>query len=607
MNNDIKSKGGLINLKKKYYKQFLTENANNINVLNSVNIPYSFNNYQCMCDCHEEKVMNNNNLHNYNSEIYISGSKLDKRQYQQIPFGRNKSSNYLLALKNKDLSLDPSKIYSTNYNYNFNYFDNVENGILNKKPKSQEKMNNLYQNEKINICLTDNVEKTDNLQKSCSMNEIQNNLSKRSIVHKNKKENKTENKNENKSMFEDDINKNILYRFYHDAKPKKYSYGGRTIIVSSNAKNHSFKEIIVKSGSSDKIMNKKNFIKLTENNIYNNINNNNYNDNNYYKSSNNIEINNDMNYNYNSDKDKNENNNINHREIKKSTSENYLFNHHHIHHFHRCRCHCINHMNYFGDINNCNQNNDIHLMANNKDKYKLNIYDYCKNDNLLTYEKENKNNNICTPVQTLNNDNNNNKYHMPIEVFNSENSEIFNNCNNNKYNYNFNGQNYYYKNKRTIPKSNSFDNYNILKKTYKNTIVTPKNSAIWDFNYNNFKLKVKLGLLKNEIYKNEKNNKNGNKNRIKLNYQQDKKYLENILNNKKKSNIKDIVLEKTKKALEEKKLKQENKYNNNKNQKKYKYRYKNENQILSNLKKQLLENNKKNNRYIVKPKLNVFK
>ena len=611
MNSVIKSKGGIISLKKKYYNQFLTknDNNNNINVLNSVNIPYSFNNYQCMCVCHEEKAMNNNNLYNYNSEIinsYISDSNLDKRQYQKILLGRNRSANFLLALKNKDLSLDPSKVYSTNYNYNFNYFDNVGNGILKKKPKSQEKMNNLYQSEKINLNInqTDNVEKTDNLQKIDSMNEIKNNLSKSSIVHKN------ENENENKSVNEADINKNILYRFYHDdAKPSKYSYGGRTIIVSSNAKNHTFKEIIVKSGSSDKILNKKKFIKLTENNIYNSINNNNYNEKNCYKSNNNTEINNDINYNFNTDENKNQNNNnINHREIKKSTSDNYLLNHHHIHHIHRCRCHCINHMNYFGDINNCNQNNDIYLMTKNKDKYKLNIYDYYNKDNILTSEKENKCNNIYTPIQTSNYEDNYNKYHIPTEVFNSESNEIFNNCNNNnKYNFKVNEQNYYYKNKRTIPKSNSFDNYNLVKKNYKNSIIAPKNSAIWDFNYNNFKLKVKLGLLKKEIYKNEKNNITGNKNRIQLNYQQqDKKYLENILNNKKKSNIKDIVLEKTKKALEEKKLKQENKYNN-KNLKNYKYKYKNENKILSNLKKQLLENNKKNNKYVVKPKLNVFK
>ena len=609
MNSVIKSKGGIISLKKKYYNQFLTKNDNNnINVLNSVNIPYSFNNYQCMCVCHEEKAMNNNNLYNYNSEIinsYISESNLDKRQYQKILLGRNRSANYLLALKNKDLSLDPSKVYSTNYNYNFNYFDNVGNGILKKKPKSQEKMNNLYQSEKININInqTDNVEKTDNLQKIDSMNEIKNNLNKSSIVNKN------ENENENKSVNEADINKNILYRSYHDAKPSKYSYGGRTIIVSSNAKNHTFKEIIVKSGSSDKILNKKKFIKLTENNIYNSINNNNYNEKNCYKSNNNTEINNDINYNFNTDENKNENdNNINHREIKKSTSDNYLFNHHHIHHIHRCRCHCINHMNYFRDINNCNQNNDIYLMTKNKDKYKLNIYDYYNKDNILTSEKENKCNNIYTPIRTSNYEDNYNKYHIPTEVFNFESNEIFNNCNNNnKYNYKVNEQNYYYKNKRTIPKSNSFDNYNLVKKNYKNSIIAPKNSAIWDFNYNNFKLKVKLGLLKKEIYKNEKNNITGNKNRIQLNYQQqDKKYLENILNNKKKSNIKDIVLEKTKKALEEKKLKQENKYNN-KNLKNYKYKYKNENKILSNLKKQLLENNKKNNKYVVKPKLNVFK
>ena len=607
MNSVIKSKGGIISLKKKYYNQFLTknDNNNNINVLNSVNIPYSFNNYQCMCVCHEEKAMNNNNLYNYNSETinsYISESNLDKKQYQKILLGRNRSANFLLALKNKDLSLDPSKVYSTNYNYNFNYFDNVGNGILKKKPKSQEKMNNLYQSEKINMNInqTDNVEKTDNLQKIDSMNEIKNNLSKSSIIHKNE--------NENKSVNETDINKNILYRFYHDdAKPSKYSYGGRTIIVSSNAKNHTFKEIIVKSGSSDKILNKKKFIKLTENNIYNNINNN-YNEKNCYKSNNNTEINNDMNYNFNTDENKNENNNnINHREIKKSTSDNYLFNHHHIHHIHRCRCHCINHMNYFRDINNCNQNNDIYLMTKNKDKYKLNIYDYYNKDNILTSEKENKCNNIYTSIQTSNYEDNYNKYHIPTEVFNSESNEIFNNCNNNKYNYKVNEQNYYYNNKRTIPKSNSFDNYNLVKKNYKNSIIAPKNSAIWDFNYNNFKLKVKLGLLKKEIYKNEKNNITANKNRIQLNYQQqDKKYLENILNNKKKSNIKDIVLEKTKKALEEKKLKQENKYNN-KNLKNYKYKYKNENKILSNLKKQLLENNKKNNKYVVKPKLNVFK
>ena len=568
MNNATKSKGGIISLKKKYYKQFLSKdvNNNNINVLNSVNIPYSFNNYQCMCDCHEEEALNNNNLQNYNSEIinsYISESNIDKRQYQQIPLGRNRSANFLLALKNKDSSFDPSKLYSTNYNYNFNYFDNVGNGILNKKNKSQEKNNYLYQNEKINISLTDNIEKTDNLQKIDSMKEIRNNLSKRSIVHKNKNENENENENGNKSVYEADINKNILYRFYHNDKPRKYSSGGKTIIVSSNAKNHTFKEIIVKSGSSDKIMNKKKFIKLTENNIYNNISNFKYNDKNYYKSNNNTEINNDMSFNLNCDENKYENNNIiNHREIKKSTSENYLFNHHHhIHHLHRCRCHCINHMNYFRDNNNCNQNNDIQLMTNNKDKYKLNIYDYCVNDNLLTSEKENKSNNIFTPIRTFNYENNYNKLHTPNEVFNSEKNEIFNNYNNNKYNYNYNynGQNYYDKNKRNIPKSNSFDNYNFVKKNYKNTIVAPKNSAIWDFNYNNFKLKVKLGLLKNEIYKNEKNNKTGNKDRIKLNYQQDKKYLENILNNKKKSNIKDIVLEKTKKALEEKKLKQENK------------------------------------------------
>lgn len=602
MNNVIKSKGGIFSLKKKYYKQFLTKKANNnININNSVNIPLSYKNDKCTCDCHEEKAINNNNLHNYNSEVknsYIS-SKLEQKQYQQSPLERNKSSNYLLSLENKDLSFCPSKKYSTNYNYNFNYFDNVENGILNKKPKSQEKINNLYQNEKINLIPIDYELKEDNLQKIDSMNEIKNNLNKRSIVHKNKYE------SENNSIYGIDINKNIFNRYYNNAKPKKYSYGGRTIIVSSNAKNHSFKEIIVKSGSSDKIMNKRKIINITENNIFNSINNNNNNFNfeDNYKTEEKTDVNHDFNpY-------ENNNFNTNHREMKKSTSENYLFNHHyHIHHIHKCRCHCVNHMNYFRNNNNCYQNNNILLIDQNKeDKYRLNLNRNYQNNYLLTYEKENKSNNIHTPIKTLNYENNYKKYHIPIETFNPKKRETINNCNDNKYNYNINNKNYYFKNKRTIPKSNSFDNYSLVKKNYSNMVVDPKNSAIGDFNYNNFKLKAKLGLLKREIYKNERNMNTGNKNRIKLNYQLDKKYLENILNNQKRSNIKDIVLEKTKKALEEKKLKQEGKYNINKNQKNYKNKYKDENQILSNLKKQLLENNKKNNKYVVKSKLNVFK
>ena len=103
------------------------------------------------------------------------------------------------------------------------------------------------------------------------------------------------------------------------------------------------------------------------------------------------------------------------------------------------------------------------------------------------------------------------------------------------------------------------------------------------------------------------NIKTNNKNKNKLGndfYLQDKKYLENVLNNnKKKFMIDDILLEKSKKILEEKKLRKEK--NNNKEKKKEKN--KNENKILSSIKLNLIEKNKKN-KYVINPNnLNFFK
>jgi hypothetical protein len=165
MNNVIKKKGGLANLKKKYYKQFLTkkdinDKRANINNNNSVSNPYSFNNNQCIRNYQDKKIINNNTFHNYNSEIinsYLNESKTDKPKYNHLQFGRNKSTNYLLTLENNGLLQDTSKINSTKYNYNFNYFDNVVNGILSTKSKSKEKT---YDSLNLN-----NIEKIDKLGK----------------------------------------------------------------------------------------------------------------------------------------------------------------------------------------------------------------------------------------------------------------------------------------------------------------------------------------------------------------------------------------------------------------------------------------------------------
>jgi len=59
----------------------------------------------------------------------LNESKTEKPKFNHLQLGRNKSSNYLLTLENNGLLRVTSKINSTKYNYNFNYFDNVENEI----------------------------------------------------------------------------------------------------------------------------------------------------------------------------------------------------------------------------------------------------------------------------------------------------------------------------------------------------------------------------------------------------------------------------------------------------------------------------------------------
>ena len=616
MNNVIKKKGGLANLKKKYYKQFLTKkeiNDKRNNNNNSVNHPNSYNNNQYIRNYQDKKIINNNTFHNYNSEIinsYLNELKTEKPKFTHLQFERNKSSNYLLTLENNGLLQDTSKINSTKYNYNFNYFDNVENGILNKKSKSKEKT---YDSLNLNIIdkfKIDKLEKVDLIKNENKDNSISNNL----IFAK---EYEYENIKKPKPIYESGITEQKSLKYYHDVIPKKYSYGGRTIIVSNKANNHSFKEIVVKSVSSDKIKNENKVVNCTEENInykenFKDNDNHNCIDTEIQKNNTHLqtEINNEINY-----EDKIDS----HKEIKKSISEKYLIGNQNLDYMKNYGYKFNDNTNDFTFLNDNNKIINNNLIGENEDdlflkKYniKYNINDNYINDNyinnnytndnyinnnymndyLLTYEKENKNNNIYMPIQTYNFDNDYNK--IPSETLNNEKNELIYNYNDNRYkNINQN-----YKNKKILPKSYSYNRFNILKKNYSNTISTSKKSPIEDLDYDDFKLKVKLELLKKQIHKN----------RINLNRQQDKNYLQKILNNKKrKSCINDIVLEKTKKALEEKKYKKEKKSKQIIKNKKQNYKFKYEGQILFELKKKLLENNKKNSKFAIKPKMSVFK
>ena len=600
MNNVIKKKGGLANLKKKYYKQFLTKKDNNDkrtnnNNNNSVNHPNSFNNNQCIRNYQDKKVINNNIFHNYNSEIinsYLNESKTEKPKFNHLQLGRNKSSNYLLSLENNGLLQDTKKINSTKYNYNFNYFDNVGNGILNKKSKSKEKTYDSLNYNNIEKIEIDKLEKTEIIR-----NENKDNSTNNNILLVNEYENI--NIKKPKLIYETEINEQKSYKYYHDIIPKKYSYGGRTIIVSNKANNHSFKEIVVKSGLHDKIADKNKVMNYTEENInFNtkeNLNDNqNYINTEIHKNNTNLQtdINNEINY---------ENKIDSHKEIKKSISEKYLISTPNFDYMNDYGLKLKNIINDYSDLIDNNKIINNNLIGENEDdiflrkyslKYNINDNNYT-NEYILTNEKENKSNNIYMPIQTFNYENDYNK--IPSETLNNENNELIYNFNDNRYK-NINQK--YYNIKKILPKSYSLKTFNISKKNYSNTIATSKKSAIEDLDYDDLKLKLKLELLKKEIHKN----------RINLSRQQDKNYLHNVLNNKKrKSSINDIVLEKTKKALEEKKNKKVKKSKNIIKNNKKNYKFKDEGQILFELKKKLLENNKRNSKFAVKPKLSIFK
>ena len=496
--------------------------------------------YKCKCNCHKNLYLNE--IKNYNSEI----NTLDYNEYNKLNNYKikNRSTNNLLSSLNK----------GTNYNYN-----STDINKENKDLKNYTNLNNkLLRNKKLNIIKT---ESNDNLAKSFVI--YKNEIQPLNTTQINRKEN-SPNKNQ-----------------------KKYFYGGDKLKIANNTNNHSYKEIIDKAGSKDKIFKKSRVINFTENNInYDCIKN-------IHKISQNYET--DINYELRNDKNNcinNDNNGVNKnkKEIKKSSSENYLLQY------------INNNQNNKNLNNNFNydykkeENKNDNLNEENKHQNKGNKFTYNMNNDLC-FNKNDYLLNFCSEKNLQDG------YitHKNINEINL----IKNNLkapNNFRYYYN-NKKNNIVKN-RNLPKSNSIDNFKFFR-YYKSFITCKSNDNLMDdFNYEDFKLRVKLGLLKKQIYRNEINNQN--KNRINTDfYYQDKKNLLKVLNNKRQNFvIENILLEKTKKLLEEKKSKKNNKISN----KRKKLNQKDENKILSSIKKNLINNNKKNNnKYVINPKLNFFK
>ena len=617
MNKIMNNKIGLNNIKKRDNKNFSNKKKiYNKNYLTQ----YLTNNKKVKPQNNKQTNTNNSNISINNSEInsnYIidTNNKNIRKLFQFSQPLRNKSMNNLLTLNNiNNLFRETPKVCSTYYNYNCNNFDNTENGIINNNLKINSNIKaKMNPNKKKDIINKDNINNINNLNNN--INNLSNNINNLNKTHNFQV-------NDLQPMYSTELTEDKIHRYYHDIYPQKYYYGGTKLIISKNTNNHSYKEIIGKSASSDKILNKSRVINFADtNNVNTNIVCNNIYKYNYdfdgtefsdFSPKFNLQT--DMNYNSYKINNKNKNNdnlinnNINNKKLKKSTSANYSFGR---------LSKSKNNINNKSRNNNTNDFNKIEKVTeknrNNNNKkdnnYKNSIYTNYNfnnkliegrniyiNDYILKYEKEkniNNKKNISNKLNIKNNDDLNIKNNENINDKNNK-----NNINDNfKYFYNFK-KNYYqpnHRNKKTLLISNSVDNLKSLKFTYSKAIDKSYNNLFDSLNYDNFKLKVKLGILRKQI-KNEKFITY--KVKANTNYIYDKKFFEKIMNNnKRKEGIKDMSLIKTKKS-EEKKIKKEKKNNiNNKNNNKKDFKYKT----------LLLEKNKGNDKYVVNHKFNIFK
>jgi hypothetical protein len=563
---------------------------------------YFHNPCSCLCHCHSRA---HNLLHN------ISCSRIDFQDYSKLytenkyhlyPKANKSTSNIFISQNNNLFDDNLRQRCDKNYNkrtiFHYKRKKDYQNDYNNKKkelsrthsyPNIQIKNNSKNENSNDDIYNNYNFKsvkiKGGNMHNSYN-NNIGINDANQSILLK---------KYNIKPLKSFQIKRKKLSQYYHISNPKKYSYGGKKLQTVNSTNNHKYKEVTGTSVSKENEMkksrvinfnelkNKDNDINMSNDKIKIEINNDTSNSNvknhkflnTRYMSYQNSPKNISRNLSYEPTEKKSE---LNQR-ILKETYNTRLFE-------------SKNLKNSKGNINL----NDI---SNEKD-YKYN-FNNIKNGL-----------NIGTSDYLYRNGNKNNINKIPNSI----------NINNNKNdNYNYYGVKTYDNNLKNMPKSYSvsnLDNYedNIsynLKNRYKRAY---DNNFSNDYNQNNnndanvdyemIKLKVKLALLRKQMYEQEKERIfNDQMNLMNADYyNKNKKYLENFLSTENQRprvlNDNSLIL-KTKKLLEEKRLR-------NKQRELIKNMNNNENKILYSLKKNLRDKNSEYNKNsIIKPRLKVWK
>ena len=558
--------------------------------------------YPCSCICHCHSRYHNllENL-SYSQFNYSNNTELYLKPKNNLYHQRNNSMYNLLISNNNNIIEDELKLkynknfnkktiydYKTKYDYDTDY-NNNKSGLN----KNYSYPNIRIKNDSNNENIIDNIYNNYNFRNIKVKNNINNSYNNNLEINDTNQSMILQKYNLSPSKsFE--IKRKKLSKYYHTSKPKKYSYGDEIQTVN-NKDNHLYKEIINTSGSKDNFQKRKiiNFNGIKSSNNENNINddkikieinedipNNNMKNHKFYNSR-------YKNY-YNSPINMSRNMSYEPKKLESELKQRIIKETHNTRLLESKELKEPQTQKYFNDINDeINSNYNINNI-NNKIKTGLNI-----NTNNYLYR-------------------NNNKYNI-------NNLPTYNNINNNRnFDYNYYKINTYTNNNlKSLPKSyslNNLNNYkygisNNLKNNYKKQYDNNFSNNYNQDNHNNnnmdyemIKLKVKLALLRKQMYEQERERIFNNE-QMNIDYIKNKKYLEKFLsqeNQQPRITNNNILLLKTKKLLEEKRLKNK--------QRELIKNMNYENKILNSLKRNLrTQNNDYNKNSIIKPKLKVWK
>ena len=519
----------------------------------------------CPCDCHHRTDRLNHNISfcdmSYPNPLEL---KPKKRCTQNNNFHiRNKSMINLLNKENRDFIDELRNKYENKNNnrYKNMYYYNYNNYLC--KSNVEQDVDSFYIN-------NDTMKKNSVLFNSYSNLDINNN---------NENDQIDLNSNDKKVIkphHSFNLNRKETSKYYHTISPKKYSYGRGKLQTVVNANNHRYKEVFCTSKSKKKKKDK------------NHVNNNNFNDtnnegcicitrtnddNNTIK----IEINDDntlknnniikpeyLNYRYESSQNspdgistnlymgsKEPQTEVNSKIVKETFNTRFV----------DLKNIKNNNNNAYTQKNLYDPDGEINTSYINNNNYDLNTISYDigtqSPNSFILKQRQNKKD----KTNHLNNK--------------SSSKELINS--NKKYNNN-DKDDIYTCSKKHIPKSYSLKNINTkLPATYEmntNTIENDYNfkylnnynnnkSNNYNSNINNYKVdyeylkqSVKLALLRKQMHEQRKQKKNAEQNLIDLNYMKSKKYLERFLNKREynPNNIEDNLYDRTKKIIEQKKL-----------------------------------------------------